>query len=90
MKSFDRFDPENLELYKDMAYKVIIADSAFDLCLYGLHRTKRCIWPRAGQKIHFLYIFSYKYANLKLSKTLSLPACILIMFYEKEDIYEHF
>lgn len=34
MKSFDRFDPENLELYKDMAYKVIIADSAFDLGLY--------------------------------------------------------
>lgn len=34
MKSFDRFDPDNLELYKDMAYKVIIADSAFDLGLY--------------------------------------------------------
>lgn len=34
MKSFDRFDPANLELYKDMAYKVIIADSAFDLGLY--------------------------------------------------------
>lgn len=34
MKSFDRFDPENLELYKDMAYKVIIDDSAFDLGLY--------------------------------------------------------
>ena len=34
MKSFDRFDPENLELYNDMAYKVIIADSAFDLGLY--------------------------------------------------------
>ena len=34
MKSFDRFDPENLELYKDMAYKVIIADSAFELGLY--------------------------------------------------------
>ena len=34
MKSFDRFDPQNLELYKDLAYKVIIADSAFDLGLY--------------------------------------------------------
>lgn len=34
MKSFDRFNPENLELYNDMAYKVIIADSAFDLGLY--------------------------------------------------------
>lgn len=34
MKSFDRFAPKNLELYKDMAYKVIIADSAFDLGLY--------------------------------------------------------
>ena len=34
MKSFDRFDPENLELYNNMAYKVIIADRAFDLGLY--------------------------------------------------------
>lgn len=34
MKSFDRFDPQNLELYKDLVYKVIIADSAFDLGLY--------------------------------------------------------
>lgn len=34
MKSFDRFAPENLELYKDMAYKVVAADSAFDLGLY--------------------------------------------------------
>ena len=34
MKSFDRFNPENLELYNGMAYKVIIADSAFDLGLY--------------------------------------------------------
>lgn len=34
MKSFDRFNPENLELYNGMAYKVITADSAFDLGLY--------------------------------------------------------
>lgn len=34
MKSFDRFNPENLELYNGMAYKVIIADSAVDLGLY--------------------------------------------------------
>lgn len=34
MKSFDRFDPENLGLYNDTAYKVINADSAFDLGLY--------------------------------------------------------
>lgn len=39
MKSFDRFNPENLELYKDMAYKVIPADSAFDL---GLYEDKQC------------------------------------------------
>lgn len=34
MKAFDRFDPENLALYNDMAYKIIVADSAFDLGLY--------------------------------------------------------
>lgn len=39
MKSFDRFNPENLDLYKDMAYKVIPADSAFDL---GLYEDKQC------------------------------------------------
>lgn len=39
MKSFDSFNPENLDLYKDMAYKVIPADSAFDL---GLYEDKQC------------------------------------------------
>lgn len=34
MKTFDRKDPENKELYCDKAYKVIAADSAFDLGLY--------------------------------------------------------
>ena len=34
MMSFDRFDPENLGLYNDTAYKIIDADSAFDLGLY--------------------------------------------------------
>ena len=34
MKSFDRHDPDNLALYKDSAYKVIIADKVLDLGLY--------------------------------------------------------
>ena len=40
MKSFDRFDPQNLELYKDLAYKVIIADSAFDLGLMKINNSR--------------------------------------------------
>lgn len=34
MKNFDRFNPDNLALYKDSAYKVIAADKALDLGLY--------------------------------------------------------
>lgn len=34
MKAFDRKDPENLCLYNDRAYKVILADKAVDLGLY--------------------------------------------------------
>lgn len=34
MKSFDRFDEENLELYNDFAYKVVEADKVLDLGLY--------------------------------------------------------
>lgn len=34
MKTFDRFNPENKELYNDRAYKIIDADKAFDLGLY--------------------------------------------------------
>lgn len=34
MKSFDRFEEENLELYNDFAYKVIDADKVLDLGLY--------------------------------------------------------
>jgi transposase len=33
MKTFDRFDPDNLSLYNDHAYKVICADKAVDLGL---------------------------------------------------------
>lgn len=34
MKSFDRYDPDNLALYNGSAYKVITADKALDLGLY--------------------------------------------------------
>lgn len=34
MKSFDKLDPENKDLYNDKAYKIIAADKAFDLGLY--------------------------------------------------------
>lgn len=34
MKNFDRHDPDNLALYKDSAYKVIMADKVLDLGLY--------------------------------------------------------
>jgi transposase len=34
MKSFDKMDPANKDLYNDRAYKVIVADKAFDLGLY--------------------------------------------------------
>ena len=34
MKNFDRHDPDNLDLYKDLAYKVITADKVLDLGLY--------------------------------------------------------
>ncbi|MDO5411823.1 MAG: IS1634 family transposase [Lachnospiraceae bacterium] len=34
MKTFDRYDPDNLALYKDKAYKIIEADKALDLGLY--------------------------------------------------------
>lgn len=34
MKEFDRFDPDNRDLYEDKAYKVITADKILDLGLY--------------------------------------------------------
>lgn len=34
MKTFDRYNPDNLALYKDKAYKIIDADKALDLGLY--------------------------------------------------------
>lgn len=34
MKSFDRFEEENLKLYNDFAYKVVDADKVLDLGLY--------------------------------------------------------
>ena len=39
MKSFDKSDPENKELYNDRVYKIIPADKAFDL---GLYEEKVC------------------------------------------------
>ncbi len=34
MKEFDRYDPQNKDLYHDRIYKIIPADKAFDLGLY--------------------------------------------------------
>lgn len=34
MKSFNRFDPQNLDLYNNKAYKIIETDNAFDIGLY--------------------------------------------------------
>lgn len=34
MKQFDKYDPDNLDLYKDSVYKTVIADKAIDLGLY--------------------------------------------------------
>ena len=34
LKTFDKNDPENKELYSDKAYKIITADKAFDLGFY--------------------------------------------------------
>lgn len=39
LKSFDKHDPDMLELYKDKAYKVLSADKAFDL---GFQEEKVC------------------------------------------------
>lgn len=39
MKTFDRSDPQNKNLYKDRIYKIIPADKAFDL---GLYEEKVC------------------------------------------------
>ena len=39
MKSFDRFDEKNINLYNDRIYKIIPADKAFDL---GLYEEKIC------------------------------------------------
>ncbi len=40
MKSFDRKDPKNLDVYNDCAYKVIVADHAVDVGLYESKRLK--------------------------------------------------
>ena len=34
LKAYDKKDPDNLQLYKDTAYKVLVADKAVDLGLY--------------------------------------------------------
>lgn len=39
MKNFDRHDKDNLSLYNDHAYKILIADKAFDV---GLYEDKIC------------------------------------------------
>ena len=39
MKTFDKFAPENKDLYNDRIYKILPADKAFDL---GLYEEKKC------------------------------------------------
>ena len=40
LKSFDKNDPDNVELYKDKAYKIIPADKAMDLGFYEEKKLK--------------------------------------------------
>ena len=64
MKEFDRMDPDNRELYNDKAYKVINADSAFDLGLYEEKKLKngktRKVKSKATMKQSVIVTFSRK------------------------------
>ena len=64
MKEFDRMDPDNRELYNDKAYKVINADSAFDLGLYEEKKLKngktRKVKSKAAVKQSVIVTFSRK------------------------------
>lgn len=64
LKDFDRFDPDNKALYMDKAYKIIEADSAFDLGLYEEKQLKngrtRRIKSKAVIKQKVIITFSRK------------------------------
>lgn len=64
MKEFDRLDKENKALYNDKAYKVIVADSAFDLGLYEEKKLKngktRMVKSKATVKQKVIITFSRK------------------------------
>lgn len=64
MKEFDRLDKENKALYNDKAYKVIVADSAFDLGLYEEKKLKngktRMVKSKATVRQKVIITFSRK------------------------------
>lgn len=64
LKSFDKLDPENKNLYNDKAYKVITADTAFDLGLYEEKKLKngktKKVKSKAALKQKVIITFSRK------------------------------
>ena len=64
MKTFDKNDPSNKELYSDKAYKIITADKAFDLGFYGekilKNGQKRKVKSKALVKQKIIITFSRK------------------------------
>lgn len=64
MKEFDRLGKENKALYNDKAYKVIVADSAFDLGLYEEKKLKngktRMVKSKATVRQKVIITFSRK------------------------------
>ena len=64
MKTFDRMDPDNRDLYNDKAYKIINADNAFDLGLYEEKKLKngktRMVKSKATVKQKVIVTFSRK------------------------------
>ncbi|MDD6258723.1 MAG: hypothetical protein PUA69_05665 [Erysipelotrichaceae bacterium] len=65
LKSFDNLDPDNFDLYNDMAYKVIEADNAVDLGLYEEKHYKngnvKMVKSKANMKQKIIITFSRKY-----------------------------
>ncbi len=64
MKTFDRFDKKNRELYNDRAFKILQADSAFDLGLYEEKTLKngktKTIKSKAAVRQKIIVTFSRK------------------------------
>lgn len=65
LKSFDKCDPDNFDLYNDMTYKVIEADNAVDLGLYEEKHYKngnvKMVKSKANMKQKIIITFSRKY-----------------------------